>query len=326
MAPLWLWAVPRADTRAMRARLVLLMALAGCGGVEVSPEEPAPGAEARSIDGKPLVAPPLADDVRVARERDLAVALAESRARPTDPDALIWVGRRLGYLGRFRDAIASFTDGTTRFPTDARFLRHRGHRWITLRRFDRAIADLETAAKLMLATPDAVEPDGQPNARNVPTGTLYFNVYYHLALAHYLAGDFARSAAVWELCQGVSQNPDKAVATSYWHVLTLRRLGDETRARAVLATAARDLEVIENHAYHALLRAFAVDDLSRAVAGDGANDRATIGNGVATWLFLSGATEPARAAWSTVVGETPWPAFGHIAAEVELARTSGVRR
>ncbi len=311
----------------MRARSLLLVMLAGCGGVGVlSPEQPAPGVEALSIGGAPLVAPPLADAVRIARERELAAAQADARARPADPEPLLWVGRRLGYLGRFRDAIASFTDGATRFPADARFLRHRGHRWITLRRFDRAIADLEKAAQLMLATPDAIEPDGQPNARNVPTGTLYFNVYYHLALAHYLAGDFARSAAVWELCQGVSQNPDKLVATSYWHVLTLRRLGEETRARAVLAAAAGDLDVIENHSYYALLRAFAADELARAVVGNGANDRATTGNGVATWLFLSGATEPARAAWSAVVADTPWPAFGHIAAEVELARTAGPGR
>ena len=66
--------------------------------------------------------------------------------------------------------------------------------------------------------------------------------------------------------------------------------------------------------------------LARAVVGNGANDRATTGNGVATWLFLSGATEPARAAWSAVVADTPWPAFGHIAAEVELARTAGPGR
>jgi hypothetical protein len=49
------------------------------------------------------------------------------------------------------------------------------------------------------------------------------------------------------------------------------------------------------------------------------NDPATIGNGVATWLWVAGEKERARALWRRVVDSTPWPAFGHVAAEVELA-------
>jgi tetratricopeptide (TPR) repeat protein len=240
---------------------------------------------------------------------------------PRDPDALVWVGRRLGYLGRFRDAVATFTRGVKQHPDDARFLRHRGHRYITLRQFDRAIADLERASRLMLAAPDAIEPDGQPNARGVPTGTLYFNVYYHLALARYLARDFAGSATAWADCQTVSKSPDKLVATSYWHYLTLRRLGREDDARALLAPIRADLDVIENRAYHQLLLAFASDTASEALLlGAKDNDLATLGNGVATWFFVSGHRQQARSLWQRVVETTPWPAFGHLAAEVELAQ------
>jgi hypothetical protein len=42
--------------------------------------------------------------------------------------------------------------------------RHRGHRYITLRCFDAAIADLEQASKLIKGKPGEIEPDGLPNA------------------------------------------------------------------------------------------------------------------------------------------------------------------
>ena len=46
-------------------------------------------------------------------------------------------------------------------------------------------------AELTSGLPDEVEPDGLPNAQNIPTGTLQFNIFYHLGLAHYLKGDLA---------------------------------------------------------------------------------------------------------------------------------------
>ena len=131
--------------------------------------------------------------VSAEAKRDMEAKLKEARVRyeanPHDPEAIIWLGRRLGYLGRFREAVQVFSDGVYEFPADPRFYRHRGHRYITLRRFDLAIQDLEKAAELIKGKADEVEPDGQPNARNIPTSTLQFNIWYHLGLAHYLKGN-----------------------------------------------------------------------------------------------------------------------------------------
>ena len=91
--------------------------------------------EAVSLLGKPLVPPALSAAVRARLEADLANASAALTRSPGDPEALIWVGRRLGYLGRYREAVSVFTRGVERFPSDARFLRHRGHRYITLDRW-----------------------------------------------------------------------------------------------------------------------------------------------------------------------------------------------
>ncbi|MFZ0063801.1 MAG: tetratricopeptide repeat protein [Pyrinomonadaceae bacterium] len=114
--------------------------------------------------------PPVSAEAMSQMEARLNEARARYEAEPNNPEAAIWFGRRLGYLGRFTEAIEVYSSGIKRFPHDARFYRHRGHRYITLRKFDQAIADLKKAARLVKGRPDEVEPDGQPNARNIPTG------------------------------------------------------------------------------------------------------------------------------------------------------------
>ena len=94
--------------------------------------------------------------------------------------------------------------------------RHRGHRWISVREFDRAIEDLAHAAALVQGEPDEVEPDGQPNERGIPTSTLQSNIHYHLALAHYLKGDFETALPSYRDYLAVTTNPDQLVAISHW--------------------------------------------------------------------------------------------------------------
>ena len=126
-------------------------------------------------------------------ESQLAEAKAAYDRAPTNADSIIWYARRLGYLGRIREAIDVYTRGIALYPDNPWLYRHRGHRYISVRELDRAAADLERATSLTQGKPDQVEPDGQPNARNMPIGTLHSNIAYHLALAYYLKGDFARA-------------------------------------------------------------------------------------------------------------------------------------
>ena len=60
-----------------------------------------------------------------------------------------------------------------------RLLRFRGHRYISTRRFDLAVADLEKAIALAPSS---------------------FDVAYHLGLAHYLRGEFDAAAKVYRSC------------------------------------------------------------------------------------------------------------------------------
>ena len=281
-----------------------------------------PPPEATSLLGRPLVSPPIADSVRPRLEADLSTARGALERAPNDPDARIWVGRRLAYLGHYRDAIAVFTEGVERFPKDARFLRHRGHRYITVRELDRAVADLERADVLVAGTPDQIEPDGQPNARNIPLTTLQSNIRYHLALAYFLKGDFVAAAPVWQRARDAVKNPDNLVSATHWLYLTLRRLGRPDDAARALDAIVPGLDVVENGSYYSLCQLYrgerTADEIVK-VAGTGSSAAAVL-YGVSAWHALNGRTPEARKLWRALVAGAEWAPFGTIAAEAELAR------
>jgi tetratricopeptide (TPR) repeat protein len=261
--------------------------------------------------------------------------LAEARARfessPDDPDAIIWLGRRTAYLGRYHEAIKIFSRGIEIHPGDARLYRHRGHRYITLRCFDLAFADLEKAAKLIKGTVDEIEPDGMPNARNTPTSTLQSNIWYHLGLAYYLGGDFKKALRSYRECMKVSKNPDMLVATSHWLYMTLRRLGQEEEARKVLAPITEEMDIIENRDYHKLLLMYkgklaAQSLLEEATRGEGSLSSATVGYGVGNWYLYNREREKAERVFRKITETNQWASFGYIAAEVELKNATGKKR
>ncbi len=300
--------------------------LAGCAARPgPAPAPPPAGAEAVSLLGDTLRAPALAAEVRRRYEAQLDSARRAAAADPDDADALIWVGRRTAYLGHYREAIAVFSRGIERWPRDARFYRHRGHRWITVREFSRARRDLERAAELMRARPDEVEPDGLPNARGIPTSTLRTNILYHLGLAHWLLGDPVRARAAWQECLRAAGNPDMDVATRYWLYLADRRLGRTIAAQQLLEPVRADLDIIENHSYHRLLLVFKGDLPVDSLAGGEGLDGATTAYGLGAWQLAEGHRPPAVAYLRRARAGGQWAAFGFIAAEADLAALAAGR-
>jgi tetratricopeptide (TPR) repeat protein len=275
---------------------------------------------------RPVEAPPLSDEARREMEAKLAAARADYEKNRDDADAIIWLGRRTAYLGRFREAIRIFSEGVEKHPRDARMYRHRGHRYITLRCFDLAAQDLGRAARLVENRPDEVEPDGLPNARNTPTSTLKTNVFYHLGLAHYLKGDFARASAAFRECVRFSKNPDMLAAASHWLYATLRRMGRAEEARRVLEGFDDEAEVIENHDYRRLLLMYkgrtTPERLLSEAAGAGAQGLgyATTAYGVGAWYAYNKRPERAVRVFLDVLETRQATSFGYIAAEAELRR------
>lgn len=280
--------------------------------------------EAKGLDGRSFFAPELSEDAKKRLEDNLASATADFVKNPDNADNIIWVGRRLSYLSRYQEALAVYSRGVTKFPNDARLLRHRAHRYITTRQFDKAIVDFDRAAKLMAGKPDEGEPDGAPGRRPSPSATLKFNIYYHLGLAHYLKGDFAKALLAYRECMKYSTgNDDSLVATSDWLYMTLRRLGQKAEADKVLEPIKEGMNVLDNAAYYHRLLMYKGLRKPEDVLGSDEQDPlqiATQGYGVGNFYLVNGHTERAKAIFKRVVAGSQWAAFGFIAAEADLAR------
>lgn len=268
-----------------------------------------------------------ATDFRLRQEALLAEARERLRRAPDDLDALVWVGRRTAYLGEYREAIRIYGEGLARHPGEPHLLRHRGHRYLTVREFALAEADLALAAERIAGAPDEVEPDGLPNARGVPTSTLHSNIWYHLGLARYLQGDFAGALSAYESGLALPGHVDNDVATRYWLVLALRRLGREAAVAAALAAVDPRADVIESGDYLRLLRLHRDGDpaaadalLAEAAAASSDLSFPTVGYGVGAWHLLRGDRARAEEVFRQVVARGPSAAFGFLAAEAELAR------
>ena len=286
--------------------------------------------EGVSLLGRPLVRP-THDAEKLARlEQNLANAQARFDQDPADEDAIIWLGRRKAYLSCYREAIDIYSRGLEIHPGSYRLLRHRGHRYITTRQFDRAIADLTRAAELTEGVPDQVEQDGAPNALGIPISTTRGNIYYHLGLAHYLAGNFEKALRAYEKRTELDRNDDNRCSTAYWRHINLQRLGRADDAAAAIGGITEGMNVIENGVYYELVLLYksvlSLVDLTDSDVANGLSDArindATLMYGISIWHLFQSDAQRARSMWNEIVtaDDAAWAAFGYIAAEADLAR------
>lgn len=258
-------------------------------------------------------------------DSNLVVARKNFEADPSEEN-YIWLGRRTAYLTRYNEAIQIFSDGLEKFPTSYRLYRHRGHRYLSQRKFDAALADFKKAAELMPAAPLEIEPDGAPNKLNIPLSSTQFNVWYHLALAHYLKGDFAEAEKAYLECMKVSDNDDLITATVDWLYMTYRREGKTAEAKQLLEKITPTMTIIENDSYFKRLNMYKgllPPDSVLSVSSSNADVElalATQGYGVGNWYLYNGDTTQAINIFEKVVGGKHFSAFGFIASEADLAR------
>lgn len=278
--------------------------------------------EAVSLGGKPLMVPATIPNQQKL-DADLVQAEKTLAANPKDAEAIIWVGRRLGYLWRYNDAIAMFTKGAALHPSNAKFYRHRGHRYLSVRQFAKAQADFEKAAQLIKGQPDEIEPDGAPNPAGKPRSTLQFNIWYHLGLSYYLQGNYAKAYDAYVECMKVSNNDDSVTATSDWMWMTLMRLNRKADAAKVLERITPKMDILENGSYHRRLLMYKGLDKPEALLDTAKADDTTIatqGYGVGNYYLVTGNTAKAREVFQKVTSGGGWNAFGFIAAEADLQR------
>ncbi len=295
--------------------VALLLVASGSDAANL-PEVP-DGVQALTLSGKPLYA--------AAPGQKTLDQLAEARknyeAKPNDADNIIWYGRRTAYSGDFRGAIEIYSEGIEKFPNDDRMYRHRGHRYISIREFDRAIADLEQAAKLIEGKENETEPDGQPNEQNIPVSSRHGNIWYHLGLAYYLKQDWENAFRAYQNGFNSGRNDDNRVSTTHWLYMIKRRMGDEEGAAKVLDVITADMKVIENFSYHKLCLFYNGELGVQELIGDGEDtpSGASAAYGLANWYYYNGEYKKATEHLKALVATSSWAAFGFIAAEADLA-------
>ena len=277
-----------------------------------------------SLAGRPLTPPSLTTEAHQLAESNLATAQANYTVEP-NLENTIWYGRRLAYLFRYTEAITVFSAGLMRFPRAHELLRHRGHRYISTRQFDKAATDLEHATALAAAQPVQVEADGIPNQKNQPTSNSHFNIWYHLGLAYYLLGQWQTAVSAYQTCLQYADNPDSLTATVDWLYMTHRRLGNEAEAQKLLNLISEDMDLVESPVYHNRLLMYKglrtpESLLHRQEETPESTDiaLATQGYGVGNWYLYNGEPKAAKAIFERVLQSRNWSAFGYIAAEVEL--------
>jgi len=299
-----------------RAISIVLLTVAFSAWSQVLPEVPE-GAQAVSLLGKPLMSPAPGQG---ALDR-MAAAKADYDSDPDNADNIIWYGRRVAYTGDYRGAIEIFSEGVEKFPNDARMYRHRGHRYISIREFDRAIEDLERASKLIEGAENEIEPDGLPNALNIPVSSLHGNIWYHLGLAYYLKQDWDNAFRAYKAGFDAGRNDDNRVSTTHWLYMISQRKGDPETAEKVLEAISADMNVIENMSYHNLCLFYKGEMTLAELIGDNEDSPtgAAIMYGAANWHYYTGDVEKAKEMLEALVATNAWSAFGFVAAEADLA-------
>lgn len=165
-------------------------------------------------------------------------------------ESLIWYGRRAAYLGYYQKSIDLYSEGIKKYPDDARFYRHRGHRYISTRQYDKAIKDFRKAIGLIDEKFDQIEPDGLPNKKNIPLTTLNGNIWYHIGLAYYLTNDMNNALKAFSNRSVSHKYDDNIVSSAHWLYMINRRMGDIEGADRIIDKVNSEMDIIENMSYH----------------------------------------------------------------------------
>ncbi|HVT37971.1 MAG TPA: tetratricopeptide repeat protein [Gemmatimonadaceae bacterium] len=221
-----------------------------------------------------------ADPRNVARVIDLGVAQSGAR--------------------QFREAIATFTRGLEIAPNDPLLYRWRGHRYLSVREFDKAMADLSRGAKI--------------------DSTIY-GIWYHLGIVRFARGDFTGAADAFSRAQPRAPDGSELAGATDWLWMSLSRAGRAAEAKAMLARRPDSLPA--NNAYARRLKLYRGEIGPEQVftPGDTADVQvATLAFGVGNWYVVRDDTARAKSWFERSVKSGGWPGFGFIISEIELRR------
>ena len=236
----------------------------------------------------------LADTGPVARA---ARALA---AEPRSVQRFIELGVAQAGPRQMQEAVQTFTRALAVAPDDPMLYRWRGHRNISTRHFDQAMADL---------------------TRGYGLDSTNYGILYHLGVLRFVRGDFNAAADAFARAQPRAPDGGELAGATDWLWMSLQRAGRATEAAAMLARRPDTLPTTAAYAKRLkLYRGELGPDALFAPSDTGDVDVATLSFGLGNWYLVRGDTARARAQFQRSIRSGGWPAFGFIASEAELAR------
>lgn len=280
------------------------------GQTQSATTESSMGAKTTTMTGKPLRVPDWSPEVRARLQKDLEIAWAVRMVAPEREDSYIWLGRRLGYLTRWSEAIEVFTQGLEKFPNSYKLLRFRGRHLARSRKIEAALADYRRAAELVENVQDSFEPDGIINARHQYLGSYRSNIHYYLGQTSWAAGDYEGVLRGMErsALEPLTDHADRLVATAYWRYLALRRLGRHEEAAKLVEAVPEGLDLVENFTYYDAVLFFKGVRSQEELLPEADS---IVKFAIATKAFVEGNKAYAELLWEEIIDASPqgfWPA------------------
>lgn len=222
----------------------------------------------------------------------------------------LWLqkGHALAKQALFREAIEAYSMGLSYHPRHALSLRFRGHRYLSIRCFAQGAADLEESSR--------IDPGN-------------WDTWYHLGLAYYLLGDYARAEKAYETCLPMTeatQDPTLLPAITDWLWMTKTRLGKKEEATKLLEAVDPNFDAGENQFYQNRVLVYAgyaaPESLLKNKDGSelDALGVATQCYGLSNYYASLGDTEKSNEVLRYILDKGYWPGFGYLAAEADARR------
>ncbi len=241
--------------------------------------------------------------VEYRSQRDTgAVARAESAlaADPRNIQRIIQLGVAQSGVRQFREAIRTFAGGLALAPNNPVLYRWRGHRYLSVREFDRALADLSKGFRL---------------------DSTNYGILYHLGIVRYARGDFAGAVDAFQRAQPRAPDGGELAGATDWLWMSLSRAGRAADAQAMLSRRPDSLPTTIAYAQRLRLYRGLIGPDEVLTAADSSDIAvATLSYGVGNWYLVRGDTTRARTWFERSIRSAGWPAFGFIISEIELRR------
>jgi Flp pilus assembly protein TadD len=230
----------------------------------------------------------------------IARAQSALAADPKNIDKIIALGVAQSGARQFREAIETFTRGLAIAPNNALLYRWRGHRYLSVRQFDKARADLTKGFAI--------------------DSTLY-GILYHLGIVRFVRGDFAGAAEMFTRAQPRAPEAGELAGSTDWLWMSLMRAGRKAEAQAMLDRHPDSLAVDNAYARRLKLYRGQIGPEAVITPADTADvQQATLAYGLGNWYLVRGDTATAKTYFERSVKSGGWPGFGFIVSEAELRR------